>query len=73
MGKGILRLSVVVFCVMAWSQFALAEEKDYSNEPWEKAALYLGAFVVDANSDLELGIGGGSLGVKVDAEEVLGE
>ena len=64
-----------VIGIMALSQIALAEEKekkDYSNEPWERAALYLGAFVINTNSDLELGLGGGALGVKVDAEEVLG-
>ena len=47
--------------------YAFADEKDYSNEPWERAALYLGAFVVDTNSDLKLGAG-----VKVDAEDALG-
>jgi len=44
--------------------------EDYSNEPWERAALYLGAFFIDTNTDLELG--GGGLNVKVDAEELLG-
>ena len=44
--------------------------EDYSNEPWERAALYLGAFFIDSNSDLELG--GGGAKVKVDAEELLG-
>jgi len=44
-----------------------ADEKDYSSEPWERAALYLGGFVLDTNSDLKLGAG-----VKVDAEDVLG-
>ncbi len=72
MGRGILRFSVVVLCVMSWSQFALAEEKDYSSEPWEKAALYLGAFVIDTSSNLELGIGKAAPSVTVDAEEVLG-
>lgn len=47
--------------------YAFADEKDYSNEPWERGALYLGAYVLDTNSDLKLGAG-----VKVDAEDVLG-
>ncbi|MBT8370972.1 MAG: hypothetical protein KJO34_08420 [Deltaproteobacteria bacterium] len=60
-----------VFIVFGgFSQPLLAQEEDFSNEPWEKAALYLGAFFVHSNSDLELG--GGGLNVKVDAEEVLG-
>jgi len=46
---------------------AFADEKDYSNEPWERAALYLGAYVIDTKSDLKLGAG-----VKVDGEDALG-
>lgn len=55
--------------------FAFAEDKekkDYSDEPWEKAALYLGAFVVNANSDLELGFDVGNVNVKIDGEDALG-
>ncbi len=58
MMKRMFRLILILFSIMLLTQVAVAEEKekkDYSNEPWEKAALYLGAFVVDMNSDLELG------------------
>ena len=65
----IFRLAVCVFLVIVFSQFALAEE-DYSNEPWERAALYLGAFFIDADTDLKLGSGG--VDVNVDGETVLG-
>ena len=44
-------------------------EEDYSNEPWERAALYLGAFFVDADTDLQLG---GDLTVNIDGEDILG-
>ncbi len=37
-----------------------------------KAALYLGAFVVDMGSDLEVGFDVGNLRIKVDGEDVLG-
>ena len=69
----IFRLVVCVLCVLVFAQFALAEEKgkkDYSNEPWERAALYLGAFFIDADTDLKLGSGG--VDVNVDGEEILG-
>ena len=69
----IFRLVVCVLCVLVFAEFALAEEKgkkDYSNEPWERAALYLGAFFIDADTDLKLGEGG--VDVNVDGEEVLG-
>ena len=50
----------LVLCVLGvFSQPLMAEEEDYSNEPWERAALYLGAFFVHADSDLELGEGAG--------------
>ncbi len=55
--------------------FAIAEDKekkDFSDEPWEKAALYLGAFVIDANSDLELGVDVSNVNVKINGEDVLG-
>lgn len=55
--------------------FAFAEDKekkDFSNEPWEKAALYLGAFIVDTNTTLDLGLGVGNVKAQVDAEDVLG-
>jgi hypothetical protein len=66
-----IRLVLVLLSLGLLFQAASAAEnetKDYSNEPWERAAIYLGAFIVDTNSDLELGLGGGALGVKVDAE-----
>ena len=72
----ILRLIFCVLCAMVFAQLVLAEEpekKDYSNEPWERAALYLGAAFIDANSDLSLGIQGSGLPkVTVDAEDLLG-
>jgi len=55
--------------------FAFAEDKekkDFSDEPWEKAGLYLGAFVINANSDLELGVDVSNVNVKIDGEDVLG-
>ena len=70
MKKNPVILVCCVFFVLLFAQLSLAEDsenKDYSNEPWERAALYLGAFVLDTNSDLKLGPG-----VKVDAEDVLG-
>ena len=73
--KGMFRLIIVLFSIMSLTQAAVAEEKekkDYFNEPWEKAALYLGAFVVDMNSDLELGFDVGNIAIKVDGEDVLG-
>ena len=75
MKKRFIRLVIVLLGLGLLFQAASAAEnetKDYSNEPWERAALYLGAFIVDTNSDLELGLGGGALSVKVDAEELLG-
>ena len=75
MKKRFIRLVLVLLSLGLLFQAASAAEnetKDYSNEPWERGALYLGAFVVSTNSDLELGLGGGALGVKVDAEELLG-
>ena len=66
----IIWLCWVLIVFSGFSQPLLAQEEDYSNEPWEKAALYLGAFFITSDSDLKLG--GGGLGIKVDAEEVLG-
>jgi hypothetical protein len=43
-----------------------AKQEDDSNEPWERAALYLGAFFITSNSDLELGSGGAN--IKIDLE-----
>jgi hypothetical protein len=70
MMKKIFWLGWVLIVFGGFSQPLLAQEADYSNEPWEKAALYLGGFFITSDSDLELG--GGGLGIKVDAEEVLG-
>ncbi len=72
MKKIIWLLSMLLFLGL-FSQPLIAEEAkkdDYSNEPWERGALYLGAFFIDSNSDLQLGTGGAK--VKIDAEEVLG-
>jgi hypothetical protein len=66
----IIWLCWVLIVFGGFSQPLLAQEEDYSNEPWEKAALYLGAFFITSDSDLKLG--GSGLGIKVDAEEVLG-
>ncbi len=66
-----LVLMVAMVCLLAQPGLAQeASKPDYSDEPWERAALYLGAFFITSDSDLELG--GGGLGIKVDAEEVLG-
>jgi len=48
------------------------KKKDYSNEPWERAALYLGGFIVNTSSDLKLGVENLGPEVSVDAEEALG-
>lgn len=76
MRRQMIKLFLIVFGMMALSQIALAEDKeqkDYSKEPWERAALYVGAFFIDANSDLSLGIQGTGLPkVTIDGEEVLG-
>ena len=77
MKKIIWLLSMLLFLGL-FSQPLMAQEakkedvkqKDYSNEPWERGALYLGAFFMHSNSDLQLGTGGAK--VKIDAEEVLG-
>ena len=61
-----LCLSMFLFTLILFSPCAFADEKDYSNEPWEKAALYLGAYVLETKSDLKLGGG-----LKVNAEDVL--
>lgn len=64
-----------IFIVVLISQPVVADEKekeDYSNEPWEKAGLYLGAFVADFNSSLNLGFSGTGVGVSVDGEDLLG-
>jgi hypothetical protein len=72
----LVRIVLCLFCTIVFSQSAVAEEKatkDYSDEPWEKAALYLGVFVVDANSDLSIGIKGQGLPkTTIDAEDLLG-
>ena len=69
-----MKIRIIGLCVFAFwltlallTPYAVADEKDYSNEPWERGALYLGAFVIDTNSDLTLGSG-----VKVDGEDALG-
>jgi len=70
MMKKIIGLCLVLFVSGVFCQSLLAEEEDYSNEPWEKAALYLGAFFITADSNLELG--SDALGIKVDGEDALG-
>ena len=68
--KKIIWLCWLFIVFSGFSQPLLAQEEDYSSEPWEKAALYLGGFFIDTNTDLELG--GSGVKVKVDAEELLG-
>jgi hypothetical protein len=54
------------------SQPVFADEKekpDYSDEPWETAGLYLGAFVADINSSLDLGFSGS--GISVSAWDII--
>jgi hypothetical protein len=61
--------------VILISQPAFADEKekpDYSDEPWATAGLYLGAFVADINSSLDLGFSGSGISVSVDGEDLLG-
>jgi hypothetical protein len=75
MMKGMLRLILILFSLMSLTQAAVAQEKekkDYSNEPWERAGLYLGAFIIDADSSLDLGLNVGNIKIKVDGEDVLG-
>ena len=63
MMKKIIWLFSMFFILGLFAHPLMAEEvkkedvkqTDYSNEPWEKAALYLGAFFIDTNTDLELG------------------
>ena len=76
--KRIVWLFSVTFILGMFSQPLIAQEakeedvkhEDYSSEPWERAALYLGAFFMHSNSDLKLGTGGAK--IKIDAGEVLG-
>ena len=70
--KKIIWLFSMLFIFGLFSQPLIAQEakkedvnqKDYSNEPWERGALYLGAFFMHSNSDLQLGTGGAK--VKID-------
>jgi len=70
MKKKIIWLCLVLFAAGVLTNPLMAEDEDYSNEPWERAALYLGAFFIHSDSTLELGDGG--LGIKVDGEDALG-
>ena len=63
-------LLLTLIIILSLSAPLVWADEDYSNEPWERAALYLGAFFVDADTDLKLG--GGGLDVNVDGEEILG-
>ena len=66
MMKKIIWLCLVLLVLGVFTQPLMAEEEDYSKEPWERAALYLGAFFVHNDSDLELG-----KGISIDGEDVL--
>jgi hypothetical protein len=68
MMKKFVGFCLVLFALGVFSQPLMAEEEDYSNEPWERAALYLGAFFVHNDSDLELGEGAG---INIDGEDAL--
>jgi hypothetical protein len=70
MKKPIFLLGSAVLILALISQPVFAEEKDYSNEPWETAGLFLGAFIVDFNSSLDLGFSGSGIGVTVDGEDL---
>jgi len=72
--KRMFRLIFIVFSIMLLTQAAVAEEKgkkDYSNEPWERAALYLGGFIVNASSDFDVGVEAVGRQITVDAEKTL--
>jgi hypothetical protein len=62
----------ILFVVFLCAQMVLAAEKDNSNEPWEKAGFSLGVFLVNFNSNLDLGFSGSGITVSIDGEEVLG-
>ena len=46
MMKKIIWLCLVLFAAGVLTNPLMAEDEDYSNEPWERAALYLGAFFI---------------------------
>lgn len=64
-------LMVLVLCqpVLAHDE-AKKNKKDHADEPWETAALYLGAFMTFMDTSYTLGTGGVS--GKVDGEDALG-
>ncbi len=75
MMKRMFRLILILFSIMLLTQAAVAEEKekkDYSNEPWERAALYLGGFITDTSGNLKLGVETVGPQVSIDPEDVLG-
>lgn len=60
---------VPLFCQLAIAADNAEKKEDYSEEPWETAALYLGAFVTVMDSNFSLGPGG--ISVEVNGEEAL--
>lgn len=73
--KSRLWLLGAMFILILISQPVFADEKEkpeYSDEPWETAGFYLGAFVADFNSGLDLGFRGTGIEVTVDGEDLLG-
>lgn len=51
---------------------AHTEEQEKAFEPWERFNLNLGAFFLDLNSDVRVGLEGLGVGIEVDVEDALG-
>ncbi len=68
MMKKIIWLCLLLFLLGVFAQPLMAEEEDYSNEPWERAALYLGAFFINSDTDFDLGSGAS---ISIDGEDAL--
>ena len=65
--------AMLIFTLISQPVFADEKEKpNYSDEPWETAGLYLGPYIADFNSKLDLGFRGSGISVSVDGEELLG-
>ena len=70
-----LRLFLALFMVPLFCQPAIGadkaekKKKDYSEEPWETAALYLGAFITAMDTNFSLGTGG--ISAEVNGENAL--
>jgi len=70
-----LRPFLALFILVLFCQPAIAadnaekKKKDYSEEPWETAALYLGAFITIMDTNFDVGSGG--LSAEVNGEDAL--